>query len=50
MRALLYEMSPVDSVSIFVAAVFVGLAALFACWWPARRAGKVDPTELLRAD
>ena len=50
MRALLYEMSPVDSVSILVAAVFVGLAALFACWWPARRAGKVDPTELLRAD
>jgi predicted permease len=50
MRALLYEMSPIDSVSILVAAVFVGLTALFACWWPARRAGKVDPTELLRAD
>ena len=50
MRALLYEMSPIDSVSILVAALFVGLTALFACWWPARRAGRVDPTELLRAD
>jgi len=50
MRALLYEMSPIDPASIAGATLLVGLTALFACWWPARSAGRVDPSELLRAD
>jgi ABC-type lipoprotein release transport system permease subunit len=43
-------MSPIDPVSIGVATLLVGVTALFACWWPARTAGKVNPSELLRAD
>jgi predicted permease len=50
MRALLYDLSPMDPVSVGAATLLVGGTALFACWWPARNAGRVDPSELLRGE
>jgi putative ABC transport system permease protein len=50
LQTVLYETSPHDP-GIFagVAAILLGVAAL-ACWLPARRASKVNPTEALRAE
>ena len=50
MRALLYDVSPMDPLSVGAATLLVGGTALFACWWPARNAGRVDPAELLRGE
>jgi putative ABC transport system permease protein len=48
LRGLLFNVSPLDPVT-FVAVPFVlALAALLACWLPARRAAKVDPIMALR--
>jgi putative ABC transport system permease protein len=50
MRALLYEVDPSDPLSVTaVCAVLVGVA-LLAAWRPARRAMRVDPVALLRAE
>jgi len=46
----LYDVSPTDpSVFIAVATVIVAVT-LLACWVPARRAGRVDPIVILRAE
>ena len=50
MRALLFDVSPMDPASVAAATFLVGTTALFACWWPARNAGRVDPCELLRGE
>jgi predicted permease len=50
MRTLLYEVGPSDPLSMAtVSAVLLGTAML-ACWWPARRAMRIDPVQLLRQD
>jgi putative ABC transport system permease protein len=50
MRTLLYEVGPSDPVSMAaVSAVLLGTAML-ACWWPARRAMRIDPVQLLRQE
>jgi predicted permease len=50
MRDLLYEIDPLDpAVFAAVAAVLLAVAA-FACFFPARRASRLDPMQALRAE
>jgi len=46
--SLLYDISPIDPVSIVVTLTLLGLAALLASCIPARRAARIDPMEALR--
>jgi len=46
----LYAISPSDPVTLMSILVLLGVAALFACWLPARRAAKIDPMEALRQE
>jgi len=50
MKAVVYQLSPADPVSITAALVFVVLLTLFSAWLPARRAANVDPASALRAE
>ena len=47
-RSLLFEVSPMDPVTLVGVAVLVLGAAMLASWIPARRASRVDPVEALR--
>jgi ABC-type antimicrobial peptide transport system permease subunit len=50
LRNQLYGVPPFDVWSLVGAALTMGVAGLLAIWWPARRAGSVDPVEVLRED
>ncbi|MGH7539450.1 MAG: FtsX-like permease family protein, partial [Gemmatimonadota bacterium] len=50
LSSLLFEVSPTDPVTLIAVAAVLAAAALFACWWPARRATRVDPAVTLRAE
>jgi putative ABC transport system permease protein len=50
MKTLLFEVSATDPLTFSAIAVLLLLAALLACWMPARRATKVDPMAALRAE
>ena len=39
-----------DLTTYAIVAPLLGLAALLACWWPARRATAVDVLDVLRAE
>jgi putative ABC transport system permease protein len=47
-RSLLFEVSPMDPVTLGGVAVLVLGATMLASWIPARRASRVDPVEALR--
>jgi putative ABC transport system permease protein len=49
LRGLLFETEPLDPVSLGTAAFVLVGAAVVATWLPARRAMRVDPIEVLRA-
>ncbi|HKS82102.1 MAG TPA: ABC transporter permease [Candidatus Acidoferrales bacterium] len=48
LRSLLFEIKPNDPATFVIAAVALALAALAACYIPARRAMRVDPMVALR--
>jgi predicted permease len=50
MRTLLYEVEPWDPVAILSVSALLLITAGFAAWRPARRAMRVDPIALLRAE
>jgi ABC-type antimicrobial peptide transport system permease subunit len=47
---LLYRVSPFDPMTMTVAAIALSTTAMLACYFPARRATRVAPTEALRAE
>jgi putative ABC transport system permease protein len=50
MRALLYETSPTDPLTFAAVVPLLAVAALLACWVPARRAMRADPIVALRCE
>jgi putative ABC transport system permease protein len=49
-RSQLYEVSATDPLILAVTTVLLAAAACVACWLPATRATKVNPTEALRSE
>jgi ABC-type lipoprotein release transport system permease subunit len=50
LKAILYDVSPLDPISLGAASLMLVLAALAASWIPARRAVALDPLTALRLD
>jgi ABC-type antimicrobial peptide transport system permease subunit len=50
LRAQLYGVTPRDAASYALAVAVLGLAAVFASWFAARRATAASPLEVLRAE
>jgi putative ABC transport system permease protein len=50
MTSLLYDVAPADPVTLGAAAAFLATVALLACYFPARRASRVDPLVALRTE
>lgn len=50
LRQLLFGIDTVDSVTFWAVPLFLLLVALFACYWPARRASRMHPTQALVLD
>ena len=46
----LFAVSPADPLTLVSVTILLGFSALFACYWPARRATQVDPLITLRAE
>ena len=50
LRAMLFEVSPIDPLTLAAATLVLLAIAAAASWIPARRAGRTDPLEALRPD
>lgn len=50
LQAMLYKVSPWDPVTFIVAPAVLFMVALLACWFPARRATRVNPLTALRSE
>lgn len=50
LSGLLFGVEPVDPASLIAAAAVLGLVALGASLWPALRATRVNPAEVLSAE
>ena len=48
LRSVLVGLEPVDGWSVFAALLLLSGASGLACWWPARRASQLSPSEVLR--
>ena len=49
-RSFLFGVAPSDPMTLAGASLTLALIAALASWIPARRAGRVDPADALRAD
>jgi ABC-type antimicrobial peptide transport system permease subunit len=49
MQSFVYRLSPLDPLSMLMAAAVLVLLTLLSAWIPARRASAVDPAAALRA-
>lgn len=50
LASLLFEIQPTDPLTLVLAAVILVAVTAFACWWPARRASRIDPLVALRSE
>ena len=50
LQSQLHEVSSTDPAAYLLAALVLSIAALLACWLPARRASQVDPMVALRSE
>jgi putative ABC transport system permease protein len=50
LRSQVFEVSPLDPVSLLLGPAALLAVATIACWLPARRAAKVDPMVALRSE
>lgn len=50
LRRLLWGIEPTDPATLAAVVVLVAASSLFAAWWPARRAARIEPAELLRSE
>jgi putative ABC transport system permease protein len=50
LTVLLYGVSPSDPLAMLASGVALAAAAIAGCYWPARRATRVDPTQALRSE
>jgi len=50
LAGILYEVSPTDPLALVSASLMLATAALLACFFPARRATRVNPMSALRTD
>jgi len=50
LTVLLFGISPVDPISYAAVALLLMIVTGVACWWPARRAARVDPSITLRSE
>jgi putative ABC transport system permease protein len=50
LRSFLFGITPTDPLTILASAAMITVAALLACYLPARRAAEADPVSVLRAE